>query len=256
MSSAPLFGFNQGDHCCIFYEDESALLEILIPYLAEGLKKRERCFTAQAESFAGRLVSELKRSGIDADAEIASGALTVVTLEQFYGNDAKSFHPYTLMSRLLTFVDESIALGYTGTRTAGEMQFIMRNGIPCNYLMEYERMVDAAFPGKHVLGICQYNTRLLAPEVLQQALAAHRQSVSNLPGSTDHCSMSIRHDRFLLDITAHRERRSKNFYYVAQEHDKREILGWGVAHNFDDAVDRGESLLYTRSKSGRTNSMS
>jgi hypothetical protein len=218
--------------------------------LPKGFKKRERCFTAQAEGFAGRLISELNRSGIDADIQIARGALTVVTLEQFYWYDAKSFHPYALMSRLLEYVDESVALGYTGPRTAGEMQFIMRSGIPCSYLMEYERMVDAAFPGKRVLGICQYNTRLLAPEVLQQALAAHRQSVSDLPGSTDHCSMSIRHDRFLLDITAHRERRSKNFYYVAQEHDKREILGWGVAHNFDDAVNRGESLL--RSDPSRT----
>jgi hypothetical protein len=243
MALPPLYRFKQGDHCCVFYDDEEALLDILVPYFADGLAKRERCFAAQTTTMARRLVDGLKKAGVPADRDIARGALTIVTLEDFYGNDATSFHPYALMARLLEFIDESLALGYHGTRTAGEMQFVVHNGVECEHLIEYERMVDVAFPGKQVLGLCQYNTRLFTPDTLRQAIAVHQQQMSNIPGSAKHASMGVRRGHYVLDIVSDRSGHHRSCYYVAEDHEKKNILGWGVAHNFDDAIAQGERLL-------------
>ena len=243
MTGAPLFRFKQGDHCCVFYEDENALLDLLIPFFAEGLQKRERCFAAQSDRVAARLIAGLKKTGIDADREIARGALTIATLSQFYGNDARNFDPDTLMASLTAFVAESIRRGYSGSRTAGEMQFAIDNHVELNQLLKYEGLVDAAFPTQPVLGICQYNTRLFSPETLRQAIDVHRQCMSDVQPSARHSSMAIRSGRYVLDIVTDRNNPEKNFYYVAQEHGKNEILGWGVEPNFDEAISQGETLL-------------
>ena len=34
---SPLFQFRHGDHLCVFYRSEDALLEVLTPYVAEGI---------------------------------------------------------------------------------------------------------------------------------------------------------------------------------------------------------------------------
>jgi hypothetical protein len=47
LPQAPLFQFQHGDHICVFYRTETALLEILTPYIAEGIRKGERCFACR-----------------------------------------------------------------------------------------------------------------------------------------------------------------------------------------------------------------
>ncbi len=241
MASAPLFRFKQGDHCCVFYEDESALLDLVVPYLAEGLQKRERCFTAQTKSLAAGIRDGLKRRGVAVEAEIARGALTIATIDEFYG--MSSFDSHKLIATLKEFIAESVRLGYTGCRTAGEMQFAIHNGVQCEHLLEYERLVNEAFPGRPVHGLCQYNTRLFDAALLEQVIAVHQQCMTSGPAEARHSSMAIRRGRYILDIVTDRRDPSRQFYYVVQEHGYRDILAWGVERCFDDAIWQGESLL-------------
>lgn len=242
MAGSPLFKFKQGDHICVFYDDEPALLDLLVPFFIDGLQKNERCFTAQTPSLAKGLVNGLRSAGVDIDAAIKRGAFEIQTTEQFYGPDIQSFDPKLLMRLLQNFVLESVYLGYTGSRTAGEMQFAA-NKAACAQLVEYEALVDAAFPGRPVLGICQYNTRRFAPELLDQVLALHRKAVSETMATSNHSSLTIRKGRYLIDIVADRMNPRNQFYYVAQEQGKKDILGWGVEPDIDAAILNGESLL-------------
>ena len=243
MAGAPLFKFKQGDHCCVFYEDENALLDLLVPFFAEGLRKGERCFTAQTVSVADKLLAGLHNNGIKIREDVARGAFNIVTLDSFYGPDAGEFSPKGLMGELEAFVRESVRMGFPGSRMAGEMQFVIHNGVECNHLLEYERLVDEAFPYQPVLGICQYNTALFDEEMLEKVVAVHRQSMHNIHPRSQHSSMAIRRGRYILDIVADRVHPRTSFYYVAQEHGKKDILGWGVEPSFDDAMYQGETLL-------------
>lgn len=243
MAGAPLFKFKHGDHCCVFYEDENALLDLLVPFFADGLKKKERCFAAQTSSLADKLLAGLHRRGINIREDVARGAFNLVTLENFYGPGAGEFNPKALMQELEEFIQESVRRGFSGSRMAGEMQFVATNGVECSQLLEYERLVDAAFPVRRVLGICQYNTTLFDEAMLEKVVAVHRQSMHNLHPRSQHSSMAIRRGRYVLDIVADRAHPRTSFYYVAQEHGKRDILGWGVEPSFDDAMYEGETLL-------------
>ncbi len=242
MTPLPLFRFKQGDHCCVFYHDEAALLDMLVPYFAEGLQRHERCFTAQTPSLASGLKQGLSRRGISIQKEIDSGALTIVTIDEFYGR-GRVFDPAKLIETLKQFIAESVRLGYTGSRTAGEMQFALHNGVECNHLLEYERLVSEAYPGRPVHGICQYHTGLFDAATLEKVVQVHQQTMTDTAGRARHTSMAIRRGRYILDIVTDRKDPARQFYYVVQEHGHRDILAWGVEPSFDDAMWQGESLL-------------
>jgi hypothetical protein len=44
LRNFPLFHFKHGDHICVFYQSEDALMEVLTPFIAEGLRNGECCF--------------------------------------------------------------------------------------------------------------------------------------------------------------------------------------------------------------------
>lgn len=242
MSLAPLFKFKHGDHCCVFYEDESAMTDLLVNFFEEGLQKNECCFWAQPPKMSRAVLAGLRSRGFDIQREIERGALVPNTLDEVYGRSKAEFHPRQLMERLELFVGRAMELGFSGSRMAGEMQFAIHNGVECNQLLDYERLVDESYPAKPVLGICQYNLRLFDADTLARVLDVHRLAMSDTAPRARHSSMAIRRGRFILDVVA-QPNDARQYYYVAQEHGKRDILGWGVEPSFEAAVFEGESLL-------------
>lgn len=71
LPQAPLFQFQHGDHICVFYRTETALLEILTPYIAEGLRKGERCFCVQTNEVVRRLTLDLQFIGVNVERDRA-----------------------------------------------------------------------------------------------------------------------------------------------------------------------------------------
>src|SRR5690242_10095633 len=70
-----LFQFRHGDHLCVFYRSEEALMEVLSPFIAEGLRKGERCFCVQRPEIFQRLEYDLRFIGVDVDSARKIGAL-------------------------------------------------------------------------------------------------------------------------------------------------------------------------------------
>ena len=96
----PLFQFRHGDHICVFYDSEDYLLQTLTPFVAEGLRRRERCFIVQTESVVRRLAFDLEFIGIDLGRELEGGAIEVHTPHQVYLSSGV-FEPHKLMDMLL-----------------------------------------------------------------------------------------------------------------------------------------------------------
>jgi hypothetical protein len=95
LRSSSLFRFKHGDHVCIFHRSEDALMEVLTPHFAEGLRKGERCFGVQISRAIKRLFNELRFLGIEPDDEVARGALILRTDDTGYFRDGK-FEPERL----------------------------------------------------------------------------------------------------------------------------------------------------------------
>lgn len=239
-----LFHFNHGDHICVFYRKEESLREVLTPYIADGLRRGERCFCAQHASLCKQLIYDLRFLGIDTDDAVRRGALEIHTVDEVYFPNGR-FEPEAMMNLLVGSMEDAWRSGYTALRTAGELSWASEGGADCDQLLCYEKLVDQMFPGKSVTGLCQYSMETFAPGVLRAVVDHHRYHVAEGQPGTSHSGITIRTPNCWTEIVADKLVISPNYYYVVQQRTPQEILGWGVAHTFDEASQNAELLAGT-----------
>ncbi len=236
-----LFQFKQGDHACLFYRSQESLLEILSPYVADGLRRGERCFGAQSASTVKRLFYDLRFLGIDVEREIRRGALEFHTEGEVYFRTGK-FEPHAMIDMLLNSVDEAVRSGFSGFRTAGELSWAAQGRRSCDQIITYEKLVERAYPGRPATGLCQYPIDKFAPEVLEAVLSAHRMQVDDMDPNKAHAALHVGYPECSAEIVAAKDATAPTYYYVVQRHEPRDIMGWGVAPNFDGAASRVEKI--------------
>jgi hypothetical protein len=237
-----LFSFKDGDHTCVFYADQRSLLDVLTPYIAEGLRKNERCFCAQKPETLRALAFDLQFLGIDIDQEVKRGRLDLHTTNEVYFHSNR-FEPEILLDMLLRSVDESARQGFRAFRTAGELSWALEGRGDCDRLIGYEQAVQAAYPGKRVLGICQYPLRDMPPLVLDRIVAAHSH-VLNAAG-TRNASLCITAPRCEAEIVTDRLTVHPAYQYVVQLHNGEHL--WGNSQDFSDALRAVEDLIAAHS---------
>jgi hypothetical protein len=242
FNSSSVFQFKGGDHICIFYRDADTLIEMLIPYLLDGLRKGERCFCAQKPEMISRLRIALEARGVDTHREVRRGALEIHSEDEVYFPNGK-FEPAAMMEMLERSIEDSLRQGYSGFRTAGEMSWAARGRAGCDQLPAYEQMVEASYSGKPAIGICQYPVHGFPPEILENVIAAHRMALEQTMISTNHAALSIRRGSYIADIVADRFDPATAFHYVVQKHGATEILGWGIEPDMEQAMRASHTLI-------------
>ena len=247
LPSHPLVQFKCGDHICLFYRDEAALAETLAAYLAAGLRNGERCFSAQKSRFIPRLHQALEQAEVDVAGETARGALEIHTEEEVYFATGR-FEPEIMMLMLEHSIEEALANGFTGFRTAGEMSWALEEtkGCPnghCDQLIHYEKLVHAAYPGKAAIGICQYPIDEFPRHILDAVLNFHRITLEETMVGSNHSTLTIRAGSYLADIVTDRVNPGNAFHYVVQERGNTEVLSWGIEPTIERALMSSESIL-------------
>lgn len=241
LPQAPLFQFRHGDHICVFYRTETALLEILTPYIAEGLRKRERCFCVQTNEVLRRLTMDLQFIGVNVESEVKRGALQFHTENEIYFENG-SFDGNAMIRRLMHSIDESAKAGFTGFRTAGELTWSAADA-HCKQVLGYEKMVDESFPGRRATGLCQYRMSAFDPKVLESLLETHRMHLIEPDHASRFASVQIGHGVYATEIVADKIATQPNYYYVVQDRRPKQVVGWGVARDFESANTEAQELV-------------
>lgn len=242
LRNSSLFQFKHGDHICVFYRNEDALREVLVPYIAEGLRNGERCFCAQKPYMCRQLLYDLNFLGVNTEQAIRNGALEIHTEDEAYFPN-KRFEPSVMMDMLMRSLEDALAKGFTGLRTAGELSWAAQGQMDCDQLLKYEKEVNECFPGKAAIGLCQYDMNEFAPEVLDAVVEAHRLNVAQMRERSLHAGIMVRTGNYSAEIVADRFVVRPNYYYVVQQKRTNEIVGWGVASTFDDASRQAERMV-------------
>lgn len=242
LRHSSLFQFRHGDHVCVFYRNEDSLREVLTPFVADGLRRGERCFCAQKSHIARRLVFDLRFLGIDTDDALRRGALEIHTEHEVYLPNNK-FEPRIMMNMLMRSLDDALHHGFTAFRTAGELSWAVRGIKHCDQLIDYEKMVDECFPGKPAIGLCQYDVNAFAPEVLEAAIQTHRMRLCDLSQTAIQAGMAIRQGEYWSEIVVNRHVHNPSYYYVVERHKPAEVIGWGIADTFDSATEQAGNLV-------------
>ena len=245
--SHPLVQFKRGDHICLFYRDERMLVQTLAAYLAAGLNKGERCFCAQKPRLIPRILQALELLGVNTNDHVSRGALEIHTEDEVYFPAGK-FEPQIMMDMLERSIEDAIAAGFTGFRTAGEMSWALQDtrcqdGNCCDQLLNYEKLVQAAYPGKPAIGICQYPLGRFPSSVVASVLDAHRMALEETMAGTNHSTLTIRHGNYLADIITDRLNPGEAFHYVVQGRGSFDVLSWGVEPTIEQALSRSGSIM-------------
>ena len=147
--------FSHGDHVCHLYQTDDSLLKVLSPYIAEGLKKGERCFCVQKPPVRERLCDDLESMGIDVEREIGRGALIFQSERDLYFGDG-GFDSNKLLDRLGKLIADSLEAGFSGLRTAGDMSLACGDPALRERVLEYEKAVDEFYADKKAIAFCNY----------------------------------------------------------------------------------------------------
>lgn len=242
LPQAPLFQFKHGDHICVFYRTETALLEILTPYVAEGLRKGERCFCVQTNEVMRRLTLDLQFIGVNVEREIERGALEFHTENEIYFANG-SFDGEATIRRLMQSVEDSVKMGFTCFRSAGELTWAAANTTHCKQVVGYEKMVEQCYPGKRAIGLCQYRMSAFDPRTLEALLETHRMHLIEPDSASRFASIEIGHGGYATEIVADKAASHPNYYYVVQDRRPKQVMGWGVASDFERANTEAQELV-------------
>lgn len=171
----PLSEVGIGEHLCLVFESDAERLAAVIPFLQQGLARNECCLCLVDADTAAPLSAALSAAGVDVPREQQRGALAFVT-ERDYLRDGR-FEPQSLLDTLQRTLAEALEAGFSGWRATGDMVWELGPISPYERLLEYESALDEVFPGRRMIGLCQYDRRRVPPAVLRQALRTHRHVV-------------------------------------------------------------------------------
>lgn len=210
-------------------------MEVLTPFIADGLRRGDRCFCVQKPEVLKRLVYDLIFLGLDPDKEMARGALDLHTEQETYFPNQR-FEPNEVMNLLVRSISDARAMGFTAFRSAGELSWATEGRNDCDKVLGYEKLVDDYYPGQPAIGLCQYDMNKFAPEVLRDVVQAHRLQLAETAANSQHSSIHFRNPEWSAEVVADRLAENPRYYYVVQSRQPRKIASWGVAPDFESAA--------------------
>lgn len=161
-----------GDHLCSFYETKEEQFQIVLPFLANGLAKAEKCVYLTDENTAAEIKAGLLMRDVPVGRYLQSGQLRIVTARDSYLRDGR-FDPHAIISFFSSSIDEAVKEDYTGLRVAGETSWILRDLRSLDDWIAWEAMVNVAFRNRPFKGLCQYNVKRFFGDMVVKVLKTH-----------------------------------------------------------------------------------
>ncbi len=168
-----LEGLKPHDHLCLIYESPQERIAVVVPFIAIGLKRGEKCIYIVDTSTANDVRSHLKEGGVDVAAVERSGQLSILHESRAYTREGY-FDPDRMIAFLIEETEKALSQGYPAVRITGEMTWVLRNLPGSERLLEYEAKLNKDFcPGYPALAICQYDRWKFDPEILKGVVMTH-----------------------------------------------------------------------------------
>jgi PAS domain S-box-containing protein len=165
-------GLRQGDHVCLIYHDTVEQMAAVVPFVTDGMARRERCVYLADGRTVEEVAMALAAAGVDIAGQGARGALVLATWPD--GDGPEDLGPTGFLAFLGRHVDDTLAAGFTGVRVAVEMTSLLSGKIPVERLIEYEAVANTwFFPTSRAMALCQYSRRRFPATVIRRALGLH-----------------------------------------------------------------------------------
>jgi KaiC/GvpD/RAD55 family RecA-like ATPase len=95
-----------GDHLCCLYKTEEEHHAVILPYIRQGLEKREKVIYIVDTHTANTVLAYLRDDGIDVDFYLEEGQLDLLTANESYVQDG-IFNPDKMIDLLQAETDKA-----------------------------------------------------------------------------------------------------------------------------------------------------
>jgi len=153
-------------HLAAFYDSDPGRVRLTAPFLADGIRAGQPCFLiAQGEELATYLIALDQMQGLDVDAALATGLLTVVGAPGRTVAAALAYWEQAMWSAM----DRHVAV----LRAVGEMVSERENFESEQEMLAYEVAFNTMAKRFPCAVICQYDVRKFSGPAILSALRAH-----------------------------------------------------------------------------------
>jgi hypothetical protein len=132
-------------HICAFFHSPDEEYRVLLPFIREGLERREKAFHIVDPQLVEEHMNRLRSSGIDADGAASRGQLVVKRWQDAYLREG-----HFDQDRMLALIEEVLnsgpAEGYPLTRLVAHMEWALEDFPGVNDLVEYETRLNFILP--------------------------------------------------------------------------------------------------------------
>ena len=161
-----------GTHLCIFFRGSSGLEEIVLPFLAEGIRADDKCLCVLQSSVPADVLSGLAPQ-VDVGTSVADGQLEVISPAEAYLRSGQ----FSTEDMLDFWAEEAAATRSSGnfslTRAAGEMPSVLDQPAGRAEFFRYESRLNDVIPNHPQVILCMYDLERFGAEVLMDALRTH-----------------------------------------------------------------------------------
>lgn len=164
-------------HVCAFFDSRDQKYDILVPFLNDAIAVGDDVINIVDECDRAAHLDTLSDGGIPVHAAIETGKLKVLTSEQTYLQEGADVLP-----RLLDFLRETLDRAQEEkhcVRTWGEMNWVERDAVPIEDVLEYEARVNEFLPDFECTLLCVYDLARIPTALLTDILATHPSAIIN-----------------------------------------------------------------------------
>ena len=160
------------DHLCLIYETREQQSASATPFVQIGLERGEKCLYVADENTTANVLDAMRAEGVDVDAAVQKGMLTVANKGQAYLKKGY-FDPDEMIRYWAGNVGEAKAAGFPALRFVGEMTWALGGDPGAERLIEYEARLNHFLTTYDAVCICQYSNKGFTPEIILQVLQTH-----------------------------------------------------------------------------------
>lgn len=163
---------NPGDHICAIYSSDDELAEIVGEFLAEGIRKAERCWYLPASDDPRAVRAALRAHHVDTTRAEDRGALSILSSNAAYSVRG-DFDPEETMRVFSNAIEQAFADGFNGFRAAANMSWALNLADGPERLITYEALLRSLFSSARATGLCLYDRNRMPLAVIDGALSTH-----------------------------------------------------------------------------------
>ena len=153
-----------GDHIAHFYRGASQMFNVLGPYVAEGIRRGDKCVVISSPEVADQLLEWLESKGVDPETARKNGQLFLHAGET--SQDARR--------ALVDQVEkESLNAGYQFVRWAGDGSWALAGKTSVHEMLCWEALYDKVSADWNILALCQFDLMQFSGDVVMDALRSH-----------------------------------------------------------------------------------